>query len=271
MVSFPPCKINLGLHVIRKRTDGFHDIETCFYPLPFTDVLEIIPAPAFGFTTSGLEIPGDPHDNLCSKAYRVLREGGLKVTEVSIHLHKIVPTGAGLGGGSADAAYTLRTLNEIFNLTISVPELERLASRLGSDCAFFIHDAPMIGTGRGEILTPAQVQLGGKYLVLLNPGIHVSTAEAFGGIVPTSCRTGIEELIKAPVSEWRHFLRNDFEQSVFARHPAIRNLKEALYEAGALYAAMSGSGSTVYGIFSNAIEASAVFEKRTVLWEGVLP
>ncbi len=271
MVSFPPCKINLGLHVIRKRNDGFHDIETCFYPLPYSDILEVIPEQQFGFTTSGLNIPGNPDDNLCVRAYMMLQEEGHVRTSAQIHLHKIIPSGAGLGGGSSDAAYTLRSLNTVFNLNLSIQQQESYAARLGSDCAFFVHDSAMIGTGRGEILVPVDVPLTGKFLVLLNPGIHVSTAVAFAGVAPSESRPGIASLVREPVTKWRNLLVNDFEKTVFARYPAIGDIKEKLYEAGALYAAMSGSGASVFGVFSDIFETSGVFEEDVLLWKGVLP
>lgn len=270
MVSFPPCKINLGLNIIRKREDGFHDIETCFYPLPFTDVLEVIPADGFGFSTSGIEIPGRADDNLCVRAYHMLKSEGDIPTAAKIHLHKIIPAGAGLGGGSSDAGHCLRLLNAVFSLNLSPGQLGGYASKLGSDCAFFIHDSPMIGMGRGEILTPVEVPLSGKFIILLNPGIHVSTAAAFAGVKPAAPEIGIMELIQKPISEWRNVLVNDFEPTVFARFPAIQTIKERLYAAGALYAAMSGSGSTVFGIFSNPVDVSELFEKNVLLWKGVL-
>jgi 4-diphosphocytidyl-2-C-methyl-D-erythritol kinase len=270
MVAFPPCKINLGLHVVRKRPDGFHDLETCFFPVPFTDVLEIIRAEELVFTTSGLDIPGSAADNLCLKAFRMLRDDGLISANVRIHLHKIVPTGAGLGGGSSDAAHTLRMLNTIFDLKLGTSALESYAARLGSDCAFFIHDTPMMGTGRGEILEPIELSLSGMFLVLLNPGIHVSTADAFGGIKPEASRTSLASIIKSPIGEWRDVLRNDFEVTVFERYPAIGALKDRLYAAGATYAAMTGSGSTVFGIFQEPVDIPSV-DSKTLIWQGVLP
>lgn len=234
MVAFPPCKINLGLNVVRKRSDGFHDIETCFYPIRWTDILEVIPSNKFEFTTSGNAIPGD--DNLCVRAYKLLNTPPAK-----IHLHKIIPTGAGLGGGSSDAAWTLRLLNDVFGLNLSKEELKNYASQLGSDCAFFIEDVPMIGTGRGEILTKANIDLSGKYIVIIKPDIHVSTAEAYASIVPKESEFNLNDL---------NSLKNDFEVSVFKKYPQIEKIKAALYEAGASYASMSGSGSAVFGIFT---------------------
>ncbi len=237
MVAFPPCKINLGLNVVRKRSDGFHDIETCFYPVKWTDILEVIPSEKFEFTTSGNVIPGgNVEDNLCVRAYKLL-----KAPPARIHLHKIIPTGAGLGGGSSDAAWTLRLLNDVFDLKHSKDDLKKFASQLGSDCAFFIEDVPMIGTGRGEILTKANVDLSGKFIVIIKPDIHVSTAEAYSAIVPKESPFDLNNI---------YSLKNDFEESVFKKYPAIQEIKTALYNAGASYASMSGSGSAVFGIFT---------------------
>lgn len=248
MVAFPPCKINLGLNIVRKRADGYHDIETCFYPVRWTDILEVIPSDTFGFTTSGNAIPGD--DNLCVRAYRLLNAPPAK-----IHLHKIIPTGAGLGGGSSDAAWTLRLLNDVFDLKHSKEELKNYAAQLGSDCAFFIEDVPMIGTGRGEILTKADIDLTGKHIVIVKPGIHVSTAEAYASVVPKESPFDLGDI---------RSLKNDFEPSVFKKYPAIASIKEALYEAGAYYASMSGSGSAVFGIFNSKPSITSISKMGTV-------
>jgi 4-diphosphocytidyl-2-C-methyl-D-erythritol kinase len=234
VVAFPNCKINLGLNVLRKRIDNFHDIETCFYPIPWTDILEVVPSDHFEFTLSGNAIPGD--DNLCVKAYELL-----KTPPAKIHLHKIIPTGAGLGGGSSDAAWTLRLLNEVFQLKLTKDELRRYASQLGSDCPFFIDDVPMIGKGRGEILTEAPAVLKGKFIVIITPPVHVSTAEAYAGIVPKESKLDLENI---------RSLKNDFEESIFRKYPVIKSVKDDLLKAGAEYASMSGSGSAVFGIFS---------------------
>jgi 4-diphosphocytidyl-2-C-methyl-D-erythritol kinase len=248
MISFPPSKINLGLHVIRKRNDGYHELETCFYPVPWTDVLEIIQSKEFSFQSSGNIIPGSSADNLCVTAYELLKKD-FNLPPVQIHLHKVIPTGAGLGGGSADGAHTLRLLNSIFDLKLSVDVLMNYAARLGSDCSFFVQDLPMFGSGRGEILTPATLSLTGKYIVLLKPDVHVSTAQAYGGIRPRLPHQSLREILSRPIHEWKSHLRNDFEETVFAAHVFLSEIKEMLYANGALYAAMSGSGSTLYGIF----------------------
>jgi 4-diphosphocytidyl-2-C-methyl-D-erythritol kinase len=248
MISFPPCKINLGLNIISKREDGFHDLETCFYPVPWTDILEIIPAKELVFTSSGNAIPGNAEDNLCLRAYQLVK-ADFDIAPVRIHLHKIIPIGAGLGGGSSDAAYTLRLLNNIFNLSLSVDQLKIYASKLGSDCSFFIQDKPMLGTGKGEILTEIDVSLNSFYLVTVKPPIHVSTQEAYSGIVPKQPVIKINEIVKQPVSNWKESLKNDFEESIFKKHPAIADVKTKLYSSGAIYSSMSGSGSSVFAIF----------------------
>lgn len=269
MIAFPPCKINLGLNILRKRPDGYHDIETCFYPVPFTDVLEIVPSEKVSFFTSGAAIPGALKDNLCVKAYELLAKTH-SLPPINIHLHKSIPTGAGLGGGSSDAAHTLRLLNKIFELGLTADRLAREAALLGSDCAFFIYDSPMTGKGRGEVLSPLALSLKGRYLILMNPGVHVSTSEAYAGVVPGVPDDSIEEVLKLPLPEWKEKLKNDFEKTVFAKYPGISNLKDSMYEMGALYAAMSGSGSSIFGIFEKKIMVQGQLGKQ-VIWQGFMP
>jgi len=268
MVSFPPCKINLGLNILSRRPDGFHDLETVFYPIPWSDVLEIIPSSKLSFKSSGNVIPGREEDNLCLRAYQLLKDE-FNIGPVQIHLHKIIPTGAGLGGGSADAAYTLRLLNEIFVLKLSAEQLSHYASQLGSDCAFFIHNEPMHGSGRGEALEKIEVNLKGKFFILVNPGIHVATSHAFAGVTPGLPVHRLKEVIHWPIEKWKYTLKNDFEESVFKNHLAIENLKEQLYSMGAVYASMSGSGSSVFGIFESEVELPSSF-KALNHWSGFL-
>jgi 4-diphosphocytidyl-2-C-methyl-D-erythritol kinase len=268
MVSFPPCKINLGLHVVNKRPDGYHDLETCFYPVPWTDILEIIPSETLEFNSSGNSIPGNSSDNLCLKAYHLLKKD-FDLPPVKIYLHKILPSGAGLGGGSSDAAHTLRSLNEIFTLNLSTVQLCQYASQLGSDCAFFIYDKPMMGVGRGEVLTPIALNLKRKFLVIVKPNLHISTADAFSGIKPRppamDLRTTLEQ---RSIREWNTLLVNDFEESVFLKHTDLLNIKNQLYKAGALYASLSGSGSAVVGIFENPVDVNSFV--APVSWTGLL-
>jgi 4-diphosphocytidyl-2-C-methyl-D-erythritol kinase len=268
MISFPPCKINLGLSITAKRPDGYHSLETCFYPVPWTDVLEIIPAKKTTFTSSGNTIPGDHQENLCLKAYRVL-SAEHRLPDVAIHLHKVIPTGAGLGGGSSDAAHTLRLLNSLFELNLSHEALLGYAASLGSDCAFFLQNKPMLGTGRGEILSPLNVTLTGKFIALVKPPIHVSTAEAYAGITPRAPLQEVRTILEASDwHSWKSALKNDFEPSVFTKHPAIQEIKQKLYESGATYASMSGSGSTVFGIYEQPVPVD--FGPEYTTWSGFL-
>lgn len=265
MIVFPNCKINLGLRILRKRDDGYHDLETVFYPLPFTDVLEIItdrhPAPQENvrFSQSGLAVSGTEADNLCVKAYRLLKENYPDLPAVQMHLYKNIPMGAGLGGGSADAAFTLKLLNEQYKLEIPAETLLQYALKLGSDCPFFLLNQPCLATGRGEKMEPVATTLHNHQLILVNPGIHVPTAGAFAGIEPGIPDEQLTAIICEPVEHWKDRLINDFEKTVFRRFPEIGQIKQALYRAGALYAAMSGSGSSVYGIFSGVRELSLSF------------
>ena len=231
MLLYPNAKINLGLNVVRKRSDGYHDIETLFYPVPdLCDILELVHADSFRMQVYGAQIEGE---NLCEKAWRLLHER-CGIPPVEIHLYKKIPMGAGLGGGSADAAFTLSGLNTLFGLGIPKEELAGLAAQLGSDCAVFIYTRPMLARGRGEILTPLDFSLG---------------EEAYAGITPHEPAERIEAIVRQPVAAWRGHLVNDFEETVFARHPSLAAARDALYADGALYAAMSGSGSALFGIY----------------------
>jgi 4-diphosphocytidyl-2-C-methyl-D-erythritol kinase len=249
MISFPNCKINLGLYVTAKRPDGYHNLETIFFPIPFTDVLEFIPGEHMQFNTTGLSVPVEPGQNLCLKAYQLLKTKHPSLPPLHIHLHKVIPMGAGLGGGSADAAFMLSMLNRYFQLGMAETALMDLALQLGSDCPFFIWNKPAFATGRGEMLEPVALHLSGMSIALVNPGIHVSTAQAFAGIRPRDPKIQLKQRILEPVSQWRSWLSNDFEQSVALKYREINFIKDHLYEKGALYASMTGSGSTVYGIF----------------------
>lgn len=249
MIVFPNCKINIGLHILRKRPDGFHDLETIFYPLPVTDALEVLSPGALQFSSSGIAVPGTVDDNLCLKAWRLLKAGLPDLPEVNIHLHKHIPIGAGLGGGSADAAFMLQLLDAKFQLGLSREQLIGYAARLGSDCAFFIANQPCYATGRGEVLEPVTLDLGGYSLLLVYPGIHVNTGWAFSRITPREPATSLKQSLAQPVSAWKDLISNDFEAPVFSAHPVLAQIKERLYEAGALYATMSGSGSAMVGIF----------------------
>ncbi|GAA4728833.1 4-(cytidine 5'-diphospho)-2-C-methyl-D-erythritol kinase [Flavisolibacter ginsenosidimutans] len=253
MIVFPNCKINLGLHILRKREDGFHDLETVFYPIPLQDAVEVIQHPQpitdVEFSSSGLIVEGNLSDNICVKAYHLLKKDFSQLPPIKMHLHKTIPTGAGLGGGSADGSFTLMLLNKKFNLGLDEKALIHYALQLGSDCPFFIRNMPCYATGRGEKLEAITVDLSAYKFVLVNPQIHVNTGWAFSQIKPSADRRSLKELISLPVEEWKTSLKNDFEEAVFAQHPQIKQCKETLYNGGAVYASMTGSGSTVFGIF----------------------
>jgi 4-diphosphocytidyl-2-C-methyl-D-erythritol kinase len=267
MVFFPHCKINLGLQIISKREDGYHEIETCFYPIPWCDALEVLTSDQFKFSQSGAAIPGREEDNLCVKAYQLLKKD-FDLQPIKLHLHKVIPTGAGLGGGSSDAAFTLRALSDVFNLNLSAVELTNYAATLGSDCSFFVSDKPMLGSGRGEILSETPVSLKGKYLILVKPNVHVSTAEAYSGVIPKQPTHAINEILDLPIAEWKGKLTNDFEESVFNKHPEIEAIKKELYSQGARYASMSGSGASVFGIFDSSRDLKNKFSGD--YWAGEL-
>jgi 4-diphosphocytidyl-2-C-methyl-D-erythritol kinase len=260
MVVFPNCKINLGLWVTEKLPDGYHAIETIFYPVPVFDILEIIPA-SDGKTEiigSGIELPGEKENNICFKAWNYL-DDAYPIGPVKIFLHKQIPTGAGLGGGSSDGAFTLRALNNIYKLGLDPVTLKQFAFRLGMDCPFFIRNEPAYATGKGEILSPVGFSLTGMYLSLVKPPVHVSTAEAYAGINPRKRNYPITDLLSSVVEEWRDKLTNDFEPSVFEKYPLIEKIKKTFYEKGAVYSSMSGSGSTVFGLFREKPEWGNVF------------
>ncbi len=252
MIKFPNAKINLGLRVTNKREDGYHDLQTIFYPVLFKDALEFIAEPSATsnkFTQTGFPVPGETKDNLCLKAYELIKKIHPEIPFLNIHLHKTIPMGAGLGGGSADAAFMLQMLNENFCLKLEDNILAELALKLGSDCPFFLLNKPAYAEGRGEKLKPVDLDLSAYKILIVNPGIHVPTGWAFSQLQPAPPDTSLEDIIKLPVASWKDFMLNDFEQAVFNAHPKISELKSLMYSAGALYASMTGSGSTVFGIF----------------------
>ena len=268
MILFPNAKINLGLHVLSKRKDGYHDIETCMVPIPLFDALEIILDKKTTFTSTGLEIPGNEKDNLILKALKLIRKDFNELPPVNIHLHKNIPMGAGLGGGSADAAFALKLYNNLFDLFLEDWFLEDYAAVLGSDCPFFIENTPKIATGRGEVLEEVKVNLKGKWILLVNPKLHIGTKEAYAGLTPKLPDHSIKDLL--PNRDlWKEHLVNDFETSIFKIYPQIDELKKEMYERGAFYAAMSGSGSTVFGLFDEEPDADR-FEEEYYVFKAVL-
>jgi len=252
MIGFPNCKINLGLRIKGKRDDGFHDVETIMYPLQLKESIEIVPSEKdfIEFTSSGLPIPENGKINLCEEAFTLLSTN-YKIPNVKIHLLKKIPIGAGLGGGSSDAAFTLLILKDLFKLSVSDEEMYQMSSRLGSDVSFFLKNQPVIAKGKGDQLIHCDLSLKEKYLVLVVNPLHISTAEAYAGLKPSGREiTNAENLTALPIEKWRDLMINDFEDHIFVKYPVIRTLKEKLYALGADYASMSGSGSSVFGIFS---------------------
>lgn len=248
MLYFPNAKINIGLNILSKRQDGYHEIESVFYPIQLKDVLEIIPSNSFEFSYSGVDnIEGT---NLCEKAYDLLQKD-YNFSPVKCHLHKIIPIGAGLGGGSADASFMLIALNNFFKLNISDTKLKEYALQIGSDCPFFIDNKPKYVTGRGENLVDIDLSLKGYHLVIINPNIHISTKEAYSGLFINHQKDVFlkETLLKSRIQDWKNLVKNDFEKSIFKNYPEIEAIKEKLYSKGAFYSSMSGTGSTVFGLF----------------------
>ncbi|MEA3462097.1 MAG: 4-(cytidine 5'-diphospho)-2-C-methyl-D-erythritol kinase [Bacteroidota bacterium] len=270
MIYFSPAKINLGLHILRRREDGFHDLRSVMYPTALCDIIEIHQLPGetspVRFTQSGIRFDSDPEHNLCMKAWNLLASDR-ELPPVAIHLHKQIPVGAGLGGGSSNASTVLRGLNLLAASPAPPEKLKEMAAQVGSDCPFFLHDMPMMMEGKGELLSPVQVSLEGKYLVLLFPDIHISTAEAYGVVSPAIPDLHLKQVIESPVHQWKNRVENDFERSAFIKHPLLESLKLGLYNAGSMYASMSGSGSSLYGIFEELPELPPEIRKY-VIWKG---
>ena len=247
MIVYPNAKINLGLNVLKKRADGYHDISSVFYPVKeLFDILEIIPADDFLFSSSGLSISGD--ENICIKAYNLLKED-FRINPVRVHLHKQIPIGSGLGGGSADGAFTLIVLNELFNLRLSQNQLEEYALLLGADCPFFIENTPKYVSGIGEKMSSIDLDLSDFELKFIFPDLHISTADAYAGISPQSTLVSLLDLINQPLDCWKGKVKNDFETLAFMKHPILKKIKDKLYRKSAIYASMTGSGSVIYGLF----------------------
>lgn len=267
MLSFPFAKINIALRVVEKRPDGYHSIETLFYPVfGLYDSLEWIESSKLTFESSGIAIDGTAESNLCVQAWKLLHQT-FSIPPIHIFLQKRILIGAGLGGGSSDAAHMLKSLVSYYSLPVSSQELHAMALSLGSDCPFFLHAKPLVGQGRGDEFTDVSLSLQGYWLVLANPGIHINTAQAFQHIVPQKQAIGIQSIISQPISEWSLHLHNDFETSVFASYPQIASLKKDMYKHGALYAAMSGSGSTVFGIFE---KPPLLPQNFPIVWQGFI-
>jgi 4-diphosphocytidyl-2-C-methyl-D-erythritol kinase len=272
MIQFPNCKINLGLSIIAKRTDGYHELETVFYPVGLKDIVEVVRASDLSapveFTSTGIEVPGEIANNLCVKAYELLKAAYPALPAVKIHLHKHIPMGAGLGGGSSDATAVLKLLNQVFNLSLTQAQLINYAAQLGSDCPFFVLDTPCHATGRGEILNPIQLDLSNYSIALIHPGVHIATSWAFQQLAPHEKEKSIATIIAQDIETWKQELVNDFEAPIFLAHPYLAELKEMLYKEGAIYASMSGSGSSLFGIFpkAQASNKNLVSNKYRIDW-----
>jgi 4-diphosphocytidyl-2-C-methyl-D-erythritol kinase len=250
MLLFPNAKINLGLHIINKREDGFHNLETLFLPVPWADILEVVPnnTGTINFKNTGLPIPGNADDNFIVKAYHAIK-AIYSIGGVSVHLHKNIPIGGGLGGGSSDVAFFVKGVNELFDLKLSNATMKEIVMPYGSDCPFFIENKPQLGTGIGTTLEPIAIDLAGHWIALVAPNVHVDTAQAYAHVKPKKPTHSLKELINQPITAWQENMKNDFEDSVFSQFPAVAQVKQTLTNAGAIYASMSGSGATCYGIF----------------------
>jgi 4-diphosphocytidyl-2-C-methyl-D-erythritol kinase len=262
MIQFPNAKINLGLNIVSKREDGFHDLETVFYPISLFDALEFIVHDSLEFQMEGIEIPGSNDDNLVLKAYHLLKKNFPSLPNISIQLLKRIPTGAGLGGGSADASFMLMMLNKYFQLEISKIKIKEYALQLGSDCPYFIENTPCFALSRGEFLEPITLDLSQYYFVIVKPDIHISTAWAFSKIEPNLPKKSCKVIVQQEISTWKYELLNDFEKPILDEFPEMLSIKNTLYKEGALYASMSGSGSSFFGIFEQEISNKKEFESK---------
>lgn len=260
MIGFPNAKINIGLNITSKRLDGFHDLETVFYPVGWNDALEFVPSEEISFSSSGIVISGESESNLVMKAYRLLQKD-FNLPPLKIHLHKEIPFGAGLGGGSSDGAFMLSMLNKEFKLNLMGSDLEHYAAKLGSDCPFFIRNSPVFASGRGEVMEPVELSLNNWFILLIKPPVAVPTAKAFQWIIPAVPEYSLKTLIQQPVAAWKNTIVNQFELSVFQFYPEIEQVKNQLYDLGAVYASMSGSGSCVFGLF----------QELPNNWKGLFP
>ncbi|CAM4195350.1 4-(cytidine 5'-diphospho)-2-C-methyl-D-erythritol kinase [Cytophagaceae bacterium 50C-KIRBA] len=268
MLLFPNAKINIGLYITSKRLDGFHELETCFFHVPWTDILEISPSQQVKFSSSGLPISGEVQNNLCLRAYHALAKD-FKIPPVHIHLHKIIPMGAGLGGGSADAAFTLMGLRDLFDLPLSNKQLIPYTQQLGSDCAFFLFQHAQLGKGKGDELSPISCSLQGCQVVLIYPNLGISTQEAYAQVKPQATTYDLAQSIAESMERWKDLISNDFELSLFPKYPILAQIKQDLYDQGAVYAAMSGSGSTIFGIFKKEVDLAERWADFTC-FQGVI-
>ncbi len=267
MITFPSAKINIGLNITGRRADGYHDLETVFYPIKIKDALEVIEGAEMSFETSGIEIPGHANENLCLQAYDLMRKD-FDLPNINIHLHKKIPIGAGLGGGSADAAFFIILINEKFELNLTIETMQNYCRKLGADCAFFVENRPVFAFGKGDEFEDIELDLSNYFMALVMPPVHVSTGEAYRGVKPKQPQHSLKEIIKLPVEQWQRKINNDFEHHILKNHPIIRGVKASLLEAGALFSLMSGSGASVYGIFKEPVDLNFL-EKENLVFSGV--
>jgi len=267
MLYYSNAKINLGLNIIKKRKDGFHNLETVFYPIAVKDAMEFIPSDKVDLSNSGISVDCNLEDNLIIKAYRLL-QSDFDLPTLKFHLHKTIPSGAGLGGGSANAVYTLMELNRFYKLDLSKSKLQDYASRLGSDCAFFIDNTSLFATGKGDVFQDVKLDLSGFHILLIHPNFAVSTIEAYSNVVPKQPSKSLLDIVNQPIDTWQTEMINDFEESVFKKYPLLSDIKTKLYREGAVYASMSGSGSSIFGIFRAQPNTDDFSEYWT--WTGLL-
>ena len=275
MICFPNAKINIGLKILEKTSDGFHNIESVFYPIGLSDILELVEVKnsktetEITFNSTGIKIPGETNSNLCVRAYHLIKND-YSLPAIKVHLHKIIPIGAGLGGGSSDAAFFIKLLNDAFEIGISWGEMHNYARQLGSDCSFFISNKSSFAEGRGDRYEYIPLDLSSYFLVLVSPPIHIATAEAYARVIPKVATTSLEDdIINESIASWKNTISNDFEISVFEKYPRIKEIKEIIYSQGAIYASMTGSGSSVYGIFKHQADVQKKFQDCFV-WQGQL-
>ncbi|RZK44162.1 MAG: 4-(cytidine 5'-diphospho)-2-C-methyl-D-erythritol kinase [Pedobacter sp.] len=266
MLTFANAKINLGLNLVEKRTDGYHNLETIFYPIKIYDAVELIDADETSCTITGIDIPGKVEDNICLKAFSQLQHD-FDLPNQKLVLYKNIPIGAGLGGGSADAAFLIKLINDKFKLQLSIKQMQDYASSLGADCSFFIENKPVFAVGKGDEFEDLSISLENYFLVLVKPPVHVSTADAFAGIKVEKPSNSLKKTIHLPVSEWKGSIVNDFEVTIFHKYPQIDRVKTKLYEAGAIFALMSGSGSSVFGVFEKEIKLPDLEKENLVFYD----
>jgi len=259
MICFPNCKINIGLYITEKRSDAYHNIETVFYPVPLCDILEITESSKNEFTLSGLKIPGSRESNLCLEAYNIVKKE-YDLPPVKIHLHKAIPAGAGLGGGSSDAAFMIELLNDTFSLNMTNTQMHDIAGVLGSDCSFFIENKPVFASNKGDVFEGINLDLSKYHILLVKPDINISTPVAYSMVKPRKAPFSLKNIDVKKINEWNNYIANDFEEPVFSKFPEIKMIKEKMLDLGAVYASMSGSGSAVYGIFESHVETANLFD-----------